>query len=86
VRPRPWRPRCCPVCGTELEVWKYPLALDAYVPCLPCGRLFVVTDDGLEPVLLSLESRELQLVFDDLLAAWFQLEQRRLSTPEHVAA
>jgi hypothetical protein len=73
-------------CGEPLEVWKHPLELDAYVPCLPCGRLFMVTDTGLEPVLLSLESPELRHVFDDLVAAWFSLEQRRQSTQYTLSA
>lgn len=58
-------------------MYKHPLQPGAYVPCLPCGRLFVVVDDGLEPCLLSLEPAELRQVFDDLVAAWFARDRRR---------
>lgn len=83
---RIWSPRCCPSCGGELERWKDALGPDVYVPCLPCGRLFITTDDGVESVLLSLEPVELRRVFDELVQAWFSLERRRRSNPQQVAA
>lgn len=67
-----WRPRCCTSCGDPLEEWKAPLEPGAYVACFRCARLYVVEpDDALTPVLLRLEAPELQLVFDELLAAWW---------------
>lgn len=81
---RPWRPRCCASCGEPLEEWKWPLRVGAYIACQSCARFYVVTEDGLEPVLLSLEAPELQRVFEELLQAWWQLQGRRQS--ERVAA
>lgn len=72
VKPGAWRPRCCLSCGEPLEEWRTPLQPGAYIACFRCARLYVVEpDDQLTPVLLKLEAPELQLVFDDLLAAWW---------------
>jgi hypothetical protein len=86
VKRGPWKPRCCGSCGEPLETYKYPLLVDAYVPCLPCGRLWhvPVDDDGamdLEPVLLSLEAPELQRAFDELVESWFALQRQREDVP-----
>ena len=83
---RAWRPRCCFSCGEPLEEWSTPLTIGAYVPCLPCAVLYVVVDDGLERVLLSLEPPELRRVFDELVQAWFGLQQRQTEATAHRAA
>lgn len=74
---RPWRPRCCLVCGDALEEYRHPLEPEAYVGCYRCAVLYVVTEDGLERVLLSLEAPELRRVFDELVEAWWAMQQRR---------
>jgi hypothetical protein len=66
-----WLPRCCSACGEPLEEWRWPLEPETYVPCLPCGRLHVVTGDGLELAVLPTaagDGLDLRHVFEDLLA------------------
>lgn len=82
-----WRPRCCPSCGDPLEDWRTPLEPGSYTGCMRCARLFVVEpDDELTPVLLSLEAPELQPLFDDLVAAWWQREGANVNSTERRAA
>lgn len=91
-----WRPRCCHSCDEPLEEWKTPLEPGCYVACFRCARMYQVDvdePDTLTPVLLQLEAPELQLVFNDLLAAWWaragagqQLAVNRDGTTERKAA
>lgn len=73
-----WRPRCCLACGEPLEEWRWPLEPETFVPCLPCGRLYAVTSDGLELAVLADADGELDLrqVFDDLLAVFWASRAR----------
>jgi hypothetical protein len=83
---RSWSPRCCLSCGEPLEEWRWPLTIGGYVACNPCAVLYLVTDDGLERVLLSLEPPELRRAFEELLEAWWAKQQRRHETPARAAA
>jgi hypothetical protein len=53
------------------------LEIGAYVGCYRCAVLFVVIEDGLERVLLSLEAPELRRAFDELVESWWSMQQRR---------
>jgi hypothetical protein len=43
----------------------------AYVGCVHCARLFLVTDDGVERVLVGLAPRELRNAFQELVDSWW---------------
>lgn len=69
-----WRPRSCHTCGDPLEEWKAPLEPGQYVGCYRCGLLYVVdveAPDTLTRVILKLEAPELQVVFEELVRAWW---------------
>ena len=64
-----FRPRRCAACGSALEEWPRPLEVGAHVCCLWCGLVYLVTDSGLERVLLDEFPDEFRAVVEEVMAA-----------------
>lgn len=66
--------RACPSCAVDLEDWRWPLEIGAYVPCFPCGRIYLVTAPGLDAVDRLQLPEELLLVVDEFARLWWDIQ------------